>query len=437
MLLEYSVSNFRSFFDHIYLDLHPPASKVKNRYPGNFVQLPSGEKVLKDAVIVGENAGGKTNFVDSLSYLRQLITRTDRPPRSLPKYVNSKNLVTVERDEGKNRRIGYDSKASMSKQEFSITIALEDATYCYELTIDAKRLLFESLVYQKGKGKKEIPVFSFVAKDPQKCVSCEEKDDCEKREDGVDGFIKYVLDYMDPDSDFDDKLIEALNDSERPFPSIALVRLATLGEKRCKDVLNWLMDDLIISRSTESDFLQALEESGELKSVLESSEYLEILQLIDQSICGFRCDREKPFEDSYILRRDNEGKIFYRVVKDDSAGVGQYLYWAFYVYEVVHNNKTVIADEIDSAINPIMSDKILAFINGTYHTGQFIFTTHNIFNLTLRTFMKEQIYFVTKDQKTLTSSFYSLADFDEIRYDVKEELYEFYMRGVLGGTVDV
>ena len=136
MLLEYSVSNFRSFFDHIYLDLHPPASKVKNRYPGNFVQLPSGEKVLKDAVIVGENAGGKTNFVDSLSYLRQLITRTDRPPRSLPKYVNSKNLVTVERDEGKNRRIGYDSKASMSKQEFSITIALEDATYCYELTID-------------------------------------------------------------------------------------------------------------------------------------------------------------------------------------------------------------------------------------------------------------------------------------------------------------
>ena len=49
--------------------------------------------------------------------------------------------------------------------------------------------------------------------------------------------------------------------------------------------------------------------------------------------------------------------------------------------------------------------------------------------------MKEQIYFITKDPATLESSLYSAADFDEIRYDVKSELYEFYLRGLLGGTV--
>ena len=48
--------------------------------------------------------------------------------------------------------------------------------------------------------------------------------------------------------------------------------------------------------------------------------------------------------------------------------------------------------------------------------------------------MKEQIYFVTKDTMSLESSLYSAADFDEIRYDVKGELYEFYLRGLLGGT---
>lgn len=86
---------------------------------------------------------------------------------------------------------------------------------------------------------------------------------------------------------------------------------------------------------------------------------------------------------------------------------------------LIYRNKTVFADEIDSAINPVLSDRVLAFINGTDHKGQFIFTTHNALNLTFRTYMKEQMYFVTKDAETLASSMYSLADFSELRYDVK------------------
>ena len=86
-------------------------------------------------------------------------------------------------------------------------------------------------------------------------------------------------------------------------------------------------------------------------------------------------------------------------------------------------------------INPVLSERVIAYINGSDHSGQYLFTTHNIFNLTLRTYMKEQIYFITKDPLTLTSTLYSAADFDEIRYDVKTELYEFYLKGMLGGTL--
>ena len=49
--------------------------------------------------------------------------------------------------------------------------------------------------------------------------------------------------------------------------------------------------------------------------------------------------------------------------------------------------------------------------------------------------MKEQIYFVTKDLDTLHSELYSLADFSDIDYDSEFNLYEFYLRGVLGGTI--
>lgn len=436
MLLEYGVSNYRSFNGYTFIDLHPAKSKVVNRYPGNFVELPTKERVLKDAVLVGENAGGKTNFIESLIYLRQIITRADRFPRSTPGFVNSMNLVEAEGDSDDNIRGEYDPRRSVSEQAFDISIALNDATYCYSLKINAIGIVSESLSYRLGKAKKECPVFSFEIKQQTECESCDIANECKNRSEETEGCRKYTITYNTDASDFDIKLIDALNDSDNESPRLTLVRLATLGEPRCKEVLDWFVDDLVISIGVSSSYLQASENAGELRAILESEEYLKILKLVDQSITELIVDSDKPFKDSIIVRRDSKGRPFKETVKEDSAGVRQFLYWAFYVYEVVYRNKTVVADEIDSMINPILSDKILAYINGSNHRGQFIFTTHNIFNLTLRTFMKEQINFVTKDPDTLESTLYSLADFDDVRYDIKEELYEFYMRGVLGGTAD-
>lgn len=54
-------------------------------------------------------------------------------------------------------------------------------------------------------------------------------------------------------------------------------------------------------------------------------------------------------------------------------------------------------------------------------------------HLDLKTYMKEQIYFVTKNREQLTLEMYSLSDFPELRYETTK-IYEFYMKGILGGT---
>ena len=91
---------------------------------------------------------------------------------------------------------------------------------------------------------------------------------------------------------------------------------------------------------------------------------------------------------------------------------------------------------MDHSLNSVLTDKILSLIHGSEQTGQFIFTTHNVLHLNLENYMKEQIYFVTKNSSTLQSELYSLADFPEIKYDIGINLYEFYLRGVLGGTLN-
>lgn len=196
------------------------------------------------------------------------------------------------------------------------------------------------------------------------------------------------------------------------------------------------MNDLVVAYGPSGRLADLRVEPDDLFSLMASEEYLSIVQLIDGSIVEIIPDRERPFMESVVVRENASGKRFDRQVKDDSAGVRQFLAWSVYIYQVVYQGKTVVADEVDSLINPMLSDKVIAFINGSDHHGQFIFTTHNIFNLTLRTYMKEQIYIVSKDSEMLESSLYSVADFDEIRYDVKGELYEFCLKGMLGGTVD-
>lgn len=91
------------------------------------------------------------------------------------------------------------------------------------------------------------------------------------------------------------------------------------------------------------------------------------------------------------------------------------------------------ADEMDRVLIPVLSERVISFINGKQHHGEFVFSTHNVLHLDLKTYMKEQIYFVTKVRDSLNSELYSLSDFPEVRYE-NTKIYEFYMKRILGGT---
>ncbi|MFG6335024.1 MAG: ATP-binding protein, partial [Lachnospiraceae bacterium] len=67
-----------------------PKTKVKNRFPNNYISSKTGADLLKTAVIVGENAGGKSNFVRSLSYLQFFFAGTETT-KSYKNLINTNN----------------------------------------------------------------------------------------------------------------------------------------------------------------------------------------------------------------------------------------------------------------------------------------------------------------------------------------------------------
>lgn len=396
MLIYYRFNNFCSFNCESEFSMSAPTGKVKKRFPDNYVETAEGFDLLKSAVIVGENAGGKSNFINSLKYLKSLFV-TNSQVKSVRPYVNAASLNNDEKP----------------IQKFEVCFrASNDKIYIYELQIDEKNIVLEKLQYVKSKKSKATTVFE---------VGRNANGEWYAKAHDTHNVAMSMHKFM-------------LGDDQISNVKIGLIvsRCALLGDPDALAAVEWMTNTLYPESLTSDMSEDVIKQDADLR-ILEDERYLEIFRMVDYSICGIELDKEKPYSKTIIIRKDENGNLFRRELQMDSTGVREFFAWAVHIFRVVYENKVVFADEMDRVLNPILSDRVIAFVNGAEHNGQFIFSTHNVLHLDLKTYMKEQIFFVTKNREQLTSEMYSLSDFPEVRYETTK-IYEFYMKGILGGT---
>lgn len=389
LLINYSFQNFRSFLEPAEFSMLAKTGKVLKRYPDNYSSLPNGSELLKSAVIVGENAGGKSNFIYSLQFLKSLF-RENWAVKAMPSNINSNAKP--------------DSRESF-EIEFS---ASNNLIYRYALVIDEKRIIEEKLSYVKDRSRKYHSLFQ---------VQWDEETS------------SYAFEY----SEIEGAIRQALQNNAGAV-GLFVTRLALLGNAHAIAVISWMTNTLFPQSMTDGSLSVVRTEEHELE-IMKDPRYLDIFRMVDYSICGVQIDAERPYSKSIVMRRRADGSIMERELQYDSTGVKEFFVWAVQIFRVVYENKVVFADEMDRVLNPVLSERVIAYVNGKQHSGQFIFSTHNVLHLDLKTYMKEQIYFITKTRNLLSSELYSLSDFPEVRYETTK-IYEFYMKGILGGTAD-
>ncbi len=388
MLIGFTFNNFCSFNIESEFSLEAPTGKVKARFPDNYTSTDAEYDLLKTAVIVGENAGGKSNFIGSLKFLKSLVDANSQV-QSVGAYVNATSTIAEKNP----------------VQRFEITfISVSGQIYRYSLAIDRSGIIREAL----DKQSKRRAAFS--------CQFAVERniDGKYEKKDGKAG-----------------ELAAALKNSNNSY-GLFVSKLALLGNRDAIETVSWFKEVLLPGTVPEDRENDPARRDEDIK-VMKDSRFLEIFRMVDYSICSIEVDNDKPFGKSLIIRKDADGNEIRRELQQDSTGVREFFAWAVQIFRVVYENRVVFADEMDRVLNPILSDRVVAFVNGAEHQGQFIFSTHNVLHLNLKTYMKEQIYFVTKSKDSLTSELYSLADFPEVRYETAK-VYEFYMKGILGGT---
>lgn len=420
MLLYYRFKNFMSFKENVEFSMIASKTKVKNRFPNNYISADCGEDVLKTAVIVGENAGGKSNFVRSLSYLQTFFRETE-------KAKSYKNMIHT------NNNSSFCPKENNTLQTFEMEVLIEGSgIYRYSLELDFTGVERETLDFkEQNNGKYELILSVERQENIFNCAS--EKEECaDKKECHTEISFEYCLDIPGFGAEIEEVLKRSAN-KNRPL-GLTVTKLAMLGNEHAIHFTEWVKNTLCPETNIINyDIYKSMRSEEDDLRVLRDARYLDIFKMVDYSIVDFKLDEEKPFSKTLVIRKKQDGTTFVRELGQDSSGVREFFAWAVQVFRVVYENKVVFADEMDRVLNPVLSDRIISFICGKDHCGQFIFTTHNILHLDLKNYMKEQIYFITKDAETLESELYSLADFSEIRYETTK-VYEFYMKGILGGT---
>lgn len=419
MIINYKFKNFMSFQENVEFSMLAPKTKVKNRFPNNYIISDAGIDVLKTAVIVGENAGGKSNFVRSLSYLQLFFTGTEAS-KSYRNVINE------------NNKHDFCLKKNITLQSFDLEILIKGSTlYLYHLEIDCAGIVKETFYFKNNIKNKYIKIFSLERSNCK--IECETESNCEENKNcQYQAKTTYRLDVPGSEREIE-KSLETAAKKEKMI-GLTITKLAMLGNEHAIIFTEWMKNDLCPESNIISyDIYKSMKNEDDDLRILHDTRYLDIFRMVDPSIIDFKVDKEKPFSKTMIVRQKKDGDTFTRELTQDSSGVREFFAWAVQIFKVVYENKTIFADEMDRVLNPVLSDKVISFICGKKHYGQFIFTTHNVLHLDLKNYMKEQIYFITKDMETLDSELYSLADFPEIRYETTK-IYEFYMKGILGGT---
>ena len=116
----------------------------------------------------------------------------------------------------------------------------------------------------------------------------------------------------------------------------------------------------------------------------------------------------------------------------ESQGTINSFYLAPFIKEALEKSKTIVIDELDSGLHPSIVRYLISIFNSKVsnpNESQLIFNTHDVTQLDLDIFRRDQIYFVEKDVSSGSSDLYSL---DEYSPRKSENIQKGYMQGRYG-----
>lgn len=389
MLLEFTVSNFLSFKELVTLSLE--AAGI-SEYPENAFEA-GRYRLLKSAVVYGANASGKSNLIEAMYAMRDVVLSTASMASTDAINVTPFLLSTETR-----------TKAS----HFEILILLDGIRYRYGFEVTSERVQAEWLF--SAKAEKEKPLFIREGNAIEVSRNFREGKDLEERtrENAlflgvVDQFngatAKRIMKWFDLWM-----IISGVHHYDYRRATFQLFNIAHY-QPVIKDFLRQLdlgfSDVKVLEEKVQLPGLSALpdearENLGAIYSIKPRKYFKTVHEVFDEG-------------------GGEAGRIEFDLDHQESAGTRKVFDLLGLVFSALGLGGILVVDELDSKLHPLLTKSLVLLFNSQENNpnnAQLIFATHDTNLLSQGNFRRDQIYFVEKDRRGATD-LYSLLEYKE------------------------
>lgn len=422
MMLEFSVTNFRSFQERQTLSL-VASSGTENRSRNVASSEIKGLDLLRTAVVYGPNASGKSNLFRALQALQLLVQFSAsglQQGQALPGVTPFK----------------LTKKNSDNPCEFEISfIASDHVRYQYGCAVRPDRVIKEWLI-------------AYPQSRPQRWFERGHK---------LNGGDQW---WFGPNFSGDRAQRKVWKDSTRDN-ALFLSTAIQLNNAQLRPVFNWLTQQLIVlAPGVEMNpflSLELLRTNDGLKRVMEFMRAADIdidrLELKEEDIqvakeppppgtirlkfelglpAGLALPTNKQFRVlAWHRRKDDEERVPFGL-DDESDGTKKLFEFVGGLLRALDSGATVCIDELDRSLHPHITRFLVSFFQHSRNrkNAQLIFSTHDVTLMDASLLRRDQIWFIEKSSKS-SSRLYPLIDYSPRK---GEALERGYLKGRYGAV---
>ncbi len=421
MLLEYNFKNFKSFKDLNTLSMIGVKS-FKEHEPDNIINV-NNDKILKTAVIYGNNASGKSNLVKGLQSMKEMVKSSFRDA-----LLEKNSSFQIE-------KFLLNTEAENSPSLFEVIFIYENIKYRYGFEIGNKAVLKEWLYYTSSK---ETPLF--VRENNKYTInktSFKEGINLEKKTRENVLFLSLVAQF---NGKISNKIIEWFNKvnfisgiHDRGYGLYTIHKLK--NDVKFNKWMSLILNHLEISNITidEVDYNEE-----EFESLINKSDDEKLKNFI-VALNNLKGDNTKKIQISTWHKKFDNNNLLVDTIpfdleKQESEGTKKFINLLGPWYDTLINGKILVVDELDSRLHTQLTKNLIElFHKHNNNSSQLIFTSHDVNLLDKDIFRRDQIWFVEKDQFG-ASQLYSLADFKAESVRKTSSFSKNYLNGKYGAT---
>lgn len=423
MLIEFNVQNFRSFKNLNTLSMVGVRS-FKEHEETNIIPINNKLKLLKSTVIYGNNASGKSNFIKSIGFMRQLV-------------INSFRDALLENDSSKKipvTKFLLNSESEELPALFEVSFILKGTKYRYGFEIEEDEVISEWLYHTTSK---EVALFK--REDGEIIINKSSFKEGLKLESKTKKNVLFLTVVAQFNGSVSDKIIQWFKDlnvingiHDRGYKNYTINKLKE--DDSFKKWVNKFVKFLEISKITTDTDNVTEQKLEELKNQEKDEELIALLTSIQKLQQKGSVKREQIIT---WHRKYDKNKILIDTIpftfdSHESEGTKKLIYLLGPWYDTLKNGKILIVDELDSRLHTMLIKQLIRYFHLTNkENAQLIFAIHDTNLLTKNIFRRDQIWFIEKNQFG-ESELYSLGDFKSEKVRKKSAFDKNYEDGKYG-----